>query len=219
MSEKKISKDKIEAIEKYGEDGIYELKIRDSKTDPTLFYLINAIDKDIRAEACREILKRALTDIYFGLNETELVKQEDLVNYLAKSSKAKVPTKQWLFSTGASNIASVENNILTRNTIETKTEPIIEETTTVTVEEEDNNDQYEEHDNEEHIDNNNDTEDSSSADECCCDEDNDEDDNEQHEEHNNEDDNQDNDDAFANLIGEGDEAVECYDDDMFSSPF
>lgn len=213
MSEKKISKDKIEAIEKYGEDGIYELKIRDSKTDPTLFYLINAIDKDIRAEACREILKRALTDIYFGLNETELVKQEDLVNYLAKSSKAKVPTKQWLFSTGASNIASVENNILTRNTIETKTEPIIEETTTVTVEEEENNnDQYEEHDNEEHIDNNNDTEDSSSADECCCDEDNDEDDNEQHEEHNNED-------AFANLIGEGDEAVECYDDDMFSSPF
>lgn len=92
---------KSDKEKKYGKDGINELRIRDNKTDASLFYLINAIDKDVRAEACREILKRALTDIYFGLNETELVKQKDLVEYINKVDGV-APTKQWMFTTGAS---------------------------------------------------------------------------------------------------------------------
>lgn len=88
---------KLETERKYGEGAINEFKIRDTKSDPTLFYLVNAIDKDVRVEACKEILKRALTDIYFGINETELVKQEDLVRYIHER-KAPKPTKQWMFS-------------------------------------------------------------------------------------------------------------------------
>lgn len=111
--QKPLSKEKLEAIEKYGVDGIYELKIRDTKTDPTLFHLINAIEKDVRAEACREILKRALTDIYFGLNETELVKQSDLIKYMSENSKAVAPTKQWLFTTDI----NVESPVINGNTL------------------------------------------------------------------------------------------------------
>lgn len=130
---------KQEALKKYGEDGIYELKIRDNKTDATLFYLINAIDKDVRAEACREILKRALTDIYHGLNETELVKQKDLVDYINKMGGS-APSKQWLFTTGASIEAPTvsndekpyDNNITNETVTEPKTQNIEEVTENMT---------------------------------------------------------------------------------------
>lgn len=109
-NQKSQSQAKLDAIKKYGEDSICELKIRDTKTDATLFYLINGIDKDVRTEACKEILKRALTDIYYGLNETELVKQADLVNYINSLENAVAPSKQWLFTTDASVEAPVVSN-------------------------------------------------------------------------------------------------------------
>lgn len=122
---------KLEIERKYGEGATNEVKIRETKTDATLFYLINAIDKDVRTEACKEILKRALTDIYFGVNETELVKQEDIVNYINKMG-APAPTKQWLFT--------VEGN---RDIKEPVLEPV---SNNITLKDEEVKDNYDEED-------------------------------------------------------------------------